>query len=149
MSNRRSLAWGVAAAITLATALSAATVQNEEKAPDSARPKIKLIAQPLISTAPARVVLTAELRGGADDFEEYYCPTVVWEWGDDTRSESTKDCEPYLTGKSEIKRRFTVEHVYRLQGEYHIQFQLKRHDKALGTASVNIQVGPGLNISNH
>ena len=53
-----------------------------------------------------------------DDFEEYYCPTIDWEWGDDTTSESTADCEPYEAGKSEIKRRFTVEHVFRHGGNF-------------------------------
>ena len=68
--------------------------------------------------------------GGADDFEEYYCPTVEWEWGDGTQSESTTDCEPYEAGKSEIKRRFIVEHVFRA-GHYQVSFRLKRRDKAV------------------
>jgi hypothetical protein len=81
--------------------------------------------------------------GGANDFEEYYCPTVEWDWGDDTRSESTIDCEPYQAGKSEIKRRFTVEHVFRSPGSFKVFFRLKRRDKALATTSANIQVRPG------
>ena len=93
--------------------------------------------------APARVVLTAELTGGANDFEEFYCPSVEWEWGDGTKSESSSDCAPYEPGKSEIKRRFTVEHVFRA-GAYRVMFHLKRRDKSVGGASVNIQVRPGL-----
>jgi hypothetical protein len=111
--------------------------------PDAKRPKLTLKAQPIISIAPSRVVLTAELVGGANDFEEFYCPTVAWEWGDGTQSESTTDCAPYEAGKSEIKRRFTVEHVFR-QGNYRVNFHLKRRDKSLGVASVQIQVRPGL-----
>ena len=54
------------------------------------------------------------------------------------------DCEPYEPGKSEIKRRFTVEHVFRA-GNYRIQFRLKRRDKTVAAAGVSIQVRPGLN----
>ena len=64
------------------------------------------------------MVLTAELRGGADDYEEFYCGSVEWDWGDDTKSESKTDCEPYEAGKSEIKRRFTIDHTYNIAGEY-------------------------------
>jgi hypothetical protein len=88
-------------------------------------------------------VLSAEMVGGANDFEEYYCPTVEWDWGDGTRSESTIDCEPYQPGKSEIKRRFTVEHVFRRPGTFKVFFRLKRRDKSLATTSANIQVRPG------
>ena len=49
--------------------------------------------------APARVVLTAELTGGANDFEEFYCGAVEWEWGDGTKSESSSDCAPYEAGQ--------------------------------------------------
>jgi hypothetical protein len=111
--------------------------------PDAKRPKVSLKATPVISMAPARIVLTAEITGGANDFEEFYCPTVQWEWGDGTESESTNDCAPYEAGKTEIKRRFTVEHVFRA-GAYRVMFRLKRHDKAVGFATVSMQVRPGL-----
>ena len=84
--------------------------KDNAKQVEAKRPKISVRAQPPVGVAPFRVVLTGELQGGADDFEEYYCPTVEWAWGDDTTSESTLDCEPYEAGKSQIKRRFTVEH---------------------------------------
>ena len=82
-----------------------------------------------MAVAPARVVLTAELVGGANDFEEYYCPTISWDWGDDTTSESTVDCEPYEAGKSEIKRRFTVQHIFRQEGSQKVFFRLKRGEQ--------------------
>ena len=110
--------------------------------------KITLKANPLIAMAPARVVLTAELVGGDNDFEEFYCPAIEWEWGDGTKSESSGDCAPYEAGKSEIKRRFTVEHVFRV-GAYRVMFHLKRHDKSVGVATVNIQVRPGLRDGLH
>lgn len=117
--------------------------QPPQKDQDAKRPRVTLKAQPVISMSPARVVLTAELVGGANDYEDFYCPTVEWDWGDGTQSESTLDCAPYEPGKSEIKRRFTVEHVFRA-GAYRVFFRMKRRDRMLSTASVSIQVRPGL-----
>src|ERR1700741_444420 len=106
---RRVCAWASAASLLLSAGLAAAPQRGEkEPNPDAKRPKVTLKAQPVIAMSPARVVLTAELVGGANDFEEYYCPTVEWDWGDGTQSESTMDCEPFQEGKSEIKRRYTV-----------------------------------------
>lgn len=141
----RSVAWVGVACLTLAVALTAAAQQKDDKdsKDQDKRPKITLKAQPTISMSPSRVVLTAELVGGANDFEEYYCPTVEWQWGDGTSSETTSDCDPYETGKSEIKRHFTVQHVFRA-GNYRVLFQLKRKDKSVASATANIQVRPGL-----
>ena len=131
-------------AITLAAPASAQKADKDSKdSQDTKRPKITLKAQPVISMAPSRVVLTAELVGGANDFEDFYCAAVEWEWGDGTKSESSTDCAPYESGKSEIKRRFTVEHVFRM-GAYRVMFHLKRHEKSVGMATVSIQVRPGL-----
>jgi hypothetical protein len=131
-------------AIALTTSASAQKADKDSKdTQDTKRPKITLKAQPVISMAPSRVVLTAELVGGANDFEDFYCAAVEWEWGDGTKSESSTDCAPYESGKSEIKRRFTVEHVFRM-GAYRVMFHLKRHAKSVGMATVSIQVRPGL-----
>ena len=138
-------AWVGAACLTLAAATTATAQQKDDKdAKDQdKRPKLSLKAQPTISMAPSRVVLTAELLGGANDFEEYYCPSVEWQWGDGTSSEASSDCEPYEPGKSQIKRRFTVEHIFRA-GNYRIMFHLKRRDKTVASATATIQVRPGL-----
>jgi hypothetical protein len=141
----RRFAWAGAACLTVAAASVVIAQQKDEKdaKEQDKRPKITLRAQPTISMSPSRVVLTAELLGGADDFEEYYCPSVEWQWGDGTSSEVSSDCEPYEPGKSQIKRRFTVEHLFRA-GTYRIVFHLKRHDKAVASATASIQVRPGL-----
>jgi hypothetical protein len=134
------------AALALATSAPLGARQKSDKPgreQEAKRPKITLKAQPVIAVAPARIVLTAELLGGDDDFEEYYCPTIEWEWGDDTVSDSTFDCEPYESGRTQIKRRFTVEHMFRRAGAYKVYFHLKRRDKMLGSASVTVQVQPG------
>lgn len=145
----RRLAWAGATCVTIAAALTVNAQQPDKNGKDSKernaqRPKLVLKAQPMISVAPSRVVLTAELVGGAKDYEEYYCPSVEWEWGDGTKSESSFDCQPYEAGKSEIKRRFTVEHVFQ-QGNHRVTFRLKRQDKQLASVGLSLQVQPGLN----
>jgi hypothetical protein len=148
MKLRRRLASSGTMCLLVGTTLVVSAAQKTDKGPaakdqESPRPEIKLKAQPVIAMAPARVVLTAELVGGANDYEEFYCPTVEWDWGDGTQSESTNDCAPYEAGKTQIKRRFTVEHIFRA-GAYRVMFKLKRREKALAAAAVSIQVRPGL-----
>jgi len=92
---------------------------------------------------PARVVLTADLNGGPNDAEDYYCPTIEWDWGDGTTSESTSDCDPYVPGKSEIRRRFTTDHVFRA-GNFRVALRLKKRDKMVASATVMIEIRPGI-----
>jgi hypothetical protein len=145
--RRHSLTGGfalAAAASCLCVAVGARPKDDREtKDRDSEKkPKLTLKAQPMISMSPSKVTLRAELVGGANDYQDYYCPTVEWDWGDGTRSESTTDCEPYQEGKSEIKRRFTVDHVFRA-GYYQVAVRLKRRDKALASATATVQVQGG------
>jgi len=150
MTLRPRFIWTGASAVGLALCASLAVGgqqangkdSKDPKDKDDRRPKLTLKAQPVVSISPSKVTLRAELTGGANDYEEFYCPTVEWDWGDGTQSESTSDCEPYEAGKSEIKRRFTVEHVFRA-GSHQIAFRLKRRDKAIVMATTTIQVQSG------
>jgi hypothetical protein len=122
----------------LAPSLGAARQEENKK------PSLSLKATPPIAFSPAKIRVVAEIRGGADDYEEYYCPTIEWEWGDGTMSENTVDCEPYEAGKTTIRRRFTAEHTYRVSGNHKVFFRLKRKNKTVAATSVNVQVRPGL-----
>jgi hypothetical protein len=108
-----------------------------------AKPSVAVRASPAIGFSPARMVVTAELKGGADDYEAFYCASVEWEWGDGTKSEFHTDCDPYEAGKSEIKRRFTTEHVFDTSGDYRIQFRLKQKKKVVGAGSIDVKIRPG------
>jgi hypothetical protein len=132
-----------AAALAVAALSVAASAQPADPKDQERRPKVALRAQPQVAVAPSRIVLTAELTGGANDFEDYYCPTIEWDWGDDTKSESSFDCQPFEAGKSEIRRRFTIEHTFRRSGYYKVYFRMKRSGKPVGAASVNVTVRPG------
>ena len=96
-----------------------------------------------MSFAPARVVVVAEVKGGPDDFEEFYCPSVEWEWGDLTTSTAEADCEPFEPGKSQIKRRYTVEHRFKNPGGFKIILRLKKGDRIIAMANTQVQVRPG------
>ena len=120
-----------------------AASQKTDKGQEGKRPRLGLRAQPSVGIAPARILLTAELVGGTNDFEEYYCPTVTWDWGDDTVSESTTDCPPYESGKSEIQRRFTVEHTFKRSGMYKVYVRLKQRSREVAATSTTVQVQGG------
>lgn len=140
----RHLRLAAVTAACVALGAHAVPAQPAETSGDN-RPKIMLRAQPSVGMTPARVVLTAELLGGTDDFQEYYCPSVEWDWGDDTVSQSTSDCEPYEPGRSTIRRRYAVEHVFRRPGTFRISLRLKQQDKVVGsgTVSVIVRARPG------
>ena len=140
---RRTISAGFTCLIIAATGL--AVRAQRDNTNENPRPKLTLKAQPNVGIAPARIVLTAELTGGANDFQEYYCPTVMWDWADGTESESTLDCEPYEEGKSEIRRRFTVQHTFRA-GAHRVWVRLKRNGKLLASANVTIHIQPGPGI---
>jgi hypothetical protein len=110
----------------------------------SKKPSLSLKASPTVSFAPARVVVVAEVKGGPEDFEEFYCPTVEWEWGDLTTSTVEADCEPYEAGKSAIKRRYTVEHRFKNPGSFKIILRLKKGNRVIASANSQIQVRAGL-----
>ncbi len=140
----RPLAAGVFSFVLVAATVAAQQPSKSTKDKDQdKRPTLKLSARPNLAMSPARVVLTADISGGPNDSEDFYCPSVEWDWGDGTMSESSADCEPYEPGKSEIKRRYVVEHVFRA-GNYRVALRLKQHDKVVALATVAVQIRPGI-----
>lgn len=138
--SRISLERCTAAAVALALVAQPVPIRARPDTKDIKKPALTLKANPVVGFAPMRIFLSAELKGGPNDYQEYYCPTVEWDWGDGTRSESTTDCEPYEAGKSEIKRRFAVEHMYRLAGIFNVQIRLKRKEKVLVVATTTLRI---------
>lgn len=109
-------------------------------AQDGERPSLELRARPNLVFAPAEVVFTGRLRGGADDDERFYCLSAEWDWDDGTISESVFDCEPHEPGVSEIRRRFSRRHSFNLGGRYEIRLNLKRGDDLVDSARTAITV---------
>ena len=107
------------------------------------RPSLSLRASPSVAFSFTPILFVATLMGGADDYEEYYCPSIEWDWDDDTRSETTYDCAPYEPGTSEIRRRYSARHTYQGGGSFQVKFRLKRRDDVLGTARTIVRVQRG------
>ena len=116
---------------------------QQKDSPKNDRPSLSLRLAPQTAIAPARVTGNAELRGGSNSFEEYYCVTAEWDWDDGTVSQSTADCDPFELGKSEIRRRYTAEHIYQNSGAFRVTFKLKRKDKALAATTAVVQITGG------
>jgi hypothetical protein len=126
------------AALLTATALSIATLAQEKR--EAKRPSLSLKATPGTGMVPVRVSATAEMKGGDDDYQEFYCPTIEWNWGDGTVSESSADCQPYEAGVSQIKRRYTVSHTYKRAGAFRISFRLKMKDRVIASQTTQVRL---------
>lgn len=140
---------GVAQALVLALGALLVIPANalqvvEAREQGNKKPSLSLKASPAVSFAPARIVIVAEVKGGSNDYEEFYCPSIEWDWGDLTTSTAEADCEPYEAGKSEIRRRYTVEHRYKNPGGFKIVLRLKKGNKIVATANTMVQVRAGL-----
>jgi hypothetical protein len=133
------LAAVIAIALPSAHAWSAQRESGDDK-----KPSLALRANPPVGFSPLRVRLVVDARGGSDDYADFYCPTIEWDWGDDTRAESTSDCEPYQEGKTEIRRRDTVSRIFQSSGSFKVAFRLKQNDKVVGSSTTTVQVRPGL-----
>jgi hypothetical protein len=114
---------------------------NEDKAK---KPSVSVRTSPQTGFSPLRVVATAELRGGSSDYEDFYCPVIEWDWGDGTRSEQRVDCDPYEAGKSEVRRRYTVERTFHTSGEFRVIFRMKQNNRVVGSGQTLLRIRPGL-----
>jgi hypothetical protein len=122
--------------------------QRDGSAPQDVRdndkkPSVSLKATPPVGFSPLKVHAVAELRGGADDHPDFYCAAVEWEWGDGTVSENAEDCDPYVAGKSTIRRRYSADHTYRIGDAYKVFFKLKQKNRVVGSGQANVQVRAG------
>jgi hypothetical protein len=136
--HRRTCCTVVAA---IAVLLSAPALQGQQAEPK--KPSLSLRVTPPVGFTPLRARVVAELRDGSDDYADFYCARIEWDWGDGTVSESGSDCDPYEAGKSTIRRLFSADHIYRQSGEYRIVFKLKQKTRQVAAVSSNIQVRSG------
>ena len=141
MMHQRCPSYMLIAVLTLALSpdREASAQRNDDK-----KPSLSLKANPPVGFSPLKVRLVVEVKGGADDAVDFYCPSIEWDWGDDLTSESSEDCAPYEAGKSSILRRYSTEHTYRYQGSYTARFRMKQGKKVVAQTSVNVQVRAGI-----
>jgi hypothetical protein len=130
--------------LSMAALPSADAVLGAQSVGEAKKPSLSLRVTPPVGFAPLRTRLVVDVRDGDDDYADFYCPTVEWDWGDGTVSANSEDCDPYEAGKSAIRRRFSTEHTFRQPGAYRVAFRLKQKDRVVGMSSVNVQVRAGL-----
>jgi len=128
----------------LLVAFTAPLAYGVARAEEDKKPSLSLKANPPVGFSPLRVRLVVDVKGGADDYAQFYCPSIEWAWGDGTESESSEDCDPYEAGVSSIKRRWSTEHVFRQAGTYRVFFRLKQNNRIVATSSANVQVRAGI-----
>ena len=103
----------LAAMLVIAVPSARAWSLTQKDGGDGKKPSLALKASPPVGFSPLRVRVVVDARGGADDYADFYCPSIEWDWGDGTISENSSDCDPYEAGKSSIARRWSAEHIYR------------------------------------
>ena len=128
------------ALVLLASTVPSAQAEKEDPKKEPKRPSLALKATPGTGMVPARISATAEFKGGDDDFQEYYCPSIEWNWGDGTVSEASNDCEPYEAGVSQIRRRYSQSHTYKRPGAFRIVFRLKNRDRILTSQTTMVRL---------
>ena len=129
----------------LATALAAGGPVNAvQRSDDNKKPSLTFKATPPVGFAPLKVRVVVDLKGGANDYSDFYCATVEWDWADGNISGSGEDCEPYQAGKSEIQRRFTAEHTFRQGGDYEVAFRLKQKSRIVAYSKGTVRVRSGI-----
>lgn len=129
--------------VLLTAMLFAGTASSAQSSGEAKKPSLSLRVTPPLGFSPLRVRLVVDVRGGDDDYKDFYCPGIEWDWGDGTVSESSADCDPYQPGKSVIARRFSTERVFRQAGTFRVAFRLKQRDRVVGSSSVSVQVRAG------
>lgn len=132
---------GALAAALFTAMLSGSAVAQKE---DDKKISLSLKASPPAGFSPLRVRLSVEIRGGAEDAQELYCPSVEWEWGDNQKSQSSEDCGPYEPGKSTIRRRYNIEHQFNEAGSFSVRFRLKQGNRVVASTSTTVHVREGL-----
>ena len=132
----------VVAAVLGFTTLSGGALDAQRN--DDKKPSLSLKTSPTAGFSPLKVRATVDVRGGADDAQDFYCPAIEWEWGDDTKSTNSEDCSPYQAGKSQIQRRYSMEHIFNESGSFNVRFRLKQGNRVVANTSAVVHVRPGL-----
>lgn len=129
-------AW-VSGAFAVCLASAGIVAAAGQDAVGAARPHVALRATPRTAFPPANVFVVAELKGRPG--EEFYCPGIEWEWGDGSRSAEEGDCPPYSAG-AEVERFYSARHAYGTPGNYDLTLTMRRADRTLAAASLQIVV---------
>lgn len=123
-------------AVAVALAFAGPSVAGDAGKPK--KPQLDLRATPRVAFSPVEILVTGQLKGGAD-VEEFYCPGLEWDWGDGTRSSYESDCAPYEAG-AVLERFFRARHAYSTPGAYQVRLTLRRADRTVASSSIAVTV---------
>ncbi len=135
----------LALALSVVLSFAASNKSDIRDAKDAGKVTATLRANPPMAFAPARITLTAQLKNVSPSDADLYCPTVAWDWGDGTVSESSNDCEPFEPNKSEIQKSFVTQHIYKTGGEYIVKLMLKKAERIVAEASASLNISRAVN----
>ena len=141
MADPRRVVCTLAAVAVTLVAVSLPLGGQEQR--EDRKPSLSLKATPPLGFSPLRVRVVVDVKGGGNDYADFYCAATEWDWGDGTISEMSSDCDPYEAGKSSIRRRYSAEHIYRQQGGYKMVFRLKQKSRIVAAANATVQVRAG------
>lgn len=144
MILRRSAPCLTVAALAAGMAVSNPAGAVQRASDDLKKPSVALKATPPVGFAPLKVRAVVDIKGGADDYADFYCATIEWDWADGTMSGKGEDCDPYEPGKSAIQRRFTAEHTFKQSGEFDVAFRLKQKNRVVAMVKAIVRVRSGL-----
>ena len=134
----------LATAVLASVVAAGGPVSAGQRSDDNKKPSLTFKATPPVGFAPLKVRVVVDLKGGANDYADFYCATVEWDWADGNISGGGEDCDPYQAGKSEIQRRFTAEHTFRQGGDFEIAFRLKQKSRVVAYTKGMVRVRSGI-----
>ena len=73
-------------AVAVLVLLSFPYALSAQRGNDDKKPSLSLRGTPLMGFSPLRVRVAVDVRGGSDDYADFYCATIEWDWGDGTTS---------------------------------------------------------------
>jgi hypothetical protein len=97
-------------------------------------------AAPRAAPAPARVVFTVEVKGGAD--ESLRCLSFDWDWGDGSRTTLDECPASAGAGETAVTRVFQAGHLYKQKARPQVRVKLRQGERVLARADIGIAIGP-------
>lgn len=111
------------------------------------KPHLAIRASPLKSFSPSIVHLIAEVRGEAD-VEDWYCPRIEWDFGEDIgRATHEQDCPAWEEGTA-VQRLFTMRKLFG-PGEHRVTFSIYKAKRKVAATSIVVTVLPGVGDSDN
>jgi len=109
-------------------------------AAETKKPRLELRGLPALGSPSTEFLFVADLKGGADS-EDFYCPTLAWQWGkEEDASVQEPECEPFKAGVTRIERRFSQSRRFADEGPRSVTLVLSKNGKILARATASVRV---------